>query len=62
MARVMIRCPNTGKLVYTHHDFEEIEFDAIPIGKRTLPACPACGKAHEWDKADTILEEEGGGN
>ena len=62
MARVMIHCPKTGKLVYTHYDFEEIEFDAIPLGKRTLPNCPACGKTHDWDKADAILDEEGGGD
>jgi len=62
MARVMIRCPETGRLVYTHHDFDEVEFDAIPLGTRTLPDCPACGRTHSWGKADAVLDEEGGGN
>jgi endogenous inhibitor of DNA gyrase (YacG/DUF329 family) len=58
MARVMIECPDTGKPVYTHLNFEWIGDEAIPLGIQSVP-CPICGKVHEWTRKDSYLEEDG---
>lgn len=58
MARVMIDCPETGKPVYTHLNFEETEWDAVPIGARQIE-CPRCGKIHQWVRADAYLDDDG---
>ena len=60
MARVMIHCPETGKPVYTHMNFDWIEFESVTIGTRHME-CPMCGKTHEWKRADAFLDDEGGG-
>lgn len=61
MARVMINCPDTGKPIYTHMNFDWLDFDAIPVGTKSVE-CPQCGKFHEWTRADAYLEDDGGGD
>ncbi len=58
MARVMIDCPDTGKAIYTHMNFEWCGYDAVQIGTRSVP-CPECGKVHQWTRDDSYLEEDG---
>ena len=60
MARVMINCPETGKPVYTHMNFDWLHFDAVTIGTRSV-TCPECGEVHEWTRDDSYLEDDGGG-
>ncbi len=60
MARVMIDCPETGKAIYTHMNFEWIGYDSVQIGTKSVP-CPVCGKVHEWTRDDSYLEEDGSG-
>jgi uncharacterized protein (UPF0212 family) len=59
MSRVMIDCPKAGGPVYTHLNFEEFDWDAIPVGARQIE-CPQCGEMHSWRRADAYLEEDGG--
>ena len=60
MARVMITCPETGKPVYTHLNFEWNTFESTRIGERTIE-CRECGKIHTWRRVDADLDEDGGG-
>lgn len=60
MARVMITCPETGKPVYTHMNFDWQGFDAIPLGTKSIQ-CPQCGEDHHWTRQDAYLEDDGGG-
>ncbi len=60
MARVMINCPETGRPIYTHMNFDWLEFDSVTIGTKSVE-CPECGKVHEWTRHDAYLDEEGGG-
>ncbi len=60
MPRVMIHCPDTGKPVYTGMNFDWFQFETTTLGTRKLE-CPACGKTHQWTRADVYLDEEGGG-
>ncbi len=60
MARVMIDCPETGKRIYTHMNFDWLEFEAVTIGTKSV-VCPACGKIHQWTRSDSTLEDDGGG-
>lgn len=58
MARVMIDCPETGKPVYTGLNFEESDWDAVPVGTRRVE-CPRCGGIHEWGRTDAYLDDDG---
>lgn len=61
MARVMITCPDSGKAVYTHLNFNWSSFDSADIGEQSTE-CPECGKLHRWRKSDAYLEEDGRGD
>ncbi len=61
MSRAMIRCPETGKMIYTgvHMDWEELEASRF-VGEKL--SCRRCGSVHAWDETDIELEEDGGGD
>ncbi len=61
MARVMISCPETGKPVYTHLNYDWEAFENTRIGERSIE-CPACGKVHRWRWEDADLDEDGCGD
>ncbi len=61
MARVMISCPETGKPVYTHLNYDWEAFERTRIGERSIE-CPKCGKVHRWRWADADLDEDGAGD
>lgn len=60
MPRLMIHCPETGRPIYTHVNFNWNSFDWAEIGERRVE-CPICRTEHLWRRADAYLEEEGGG-
>lgn len=60
MPRVMITCPDTGKPLYTGSRYNWQTFDSAKIGERKVQ-CPHCGKEHVWQRADAVLDEDGGG-
>ena len=55
MARVLMKCPETGVTVFTCQRMKSVEFDALEreLGFR----CPSCDKIHKWSRADAWLEE-----
>ncbi len=57
MARVMIRCPQTGKLVFTFITMDKKAFETATLHNMDL-TCPACGQLRHWKKEDAILEGE----
>jgi hypothetical protein len=54
--RIMIKCPKTGKLVYTGFAMDAQTFDALPIEDQDPIQCPACNQMHRWKKRDAIFE------
>ncbi len=60
MPRVMIHCPDTGKPVYTGMNFDWFQFETTTLGTRNIE-CSACGKTHQWTRADAYLDEDGAG-
>ena len=57
MANVMIKCPNTGKLVPTGIGSDAQSFESSEMKEMTLGNCPACGDDHVWNKEDAQLGE-----
>lgn len=55
MARVMMKCPETGETVFTCQRMKPEEFDTLEreLGFR----CSVCEHIHRWLKADAWLEE-----
>lgn len=56
MVKVMIKCPNTGKPVYTGFDMDRQSFYSSFLSGNTIGPCPHCRKAHTWDKKDAYLK------
>lgn len=56
--RILIKCPNTGKLIYTGFAMDMDTFEASPIEEMDPVECPACHQMHRWKKRDAILERE----
>lgn len=59
MARVMIECPNTGKMIYTGMNLNWSTFESTFIGEACI-RCPKCGEVHEWRREDVFMDEVGG--
>jgi hypothetical protein len=58
LVRVMITCPETGEPVFTGIDMEKETFEFSEFTGHTVSPCPACGKAHPWDKEDAFLKAD----
>jgi hypothetical protein len=58
MARVMIKCPSTGKPLSTGMDFGKQAFETSTLTNNTVGPCPHCGQMHTWSKKDAWLEGE----
>lgn len=56
--RIVIKCPNTGKMIYTGYSMDPQTFGAIPIEQMDPIACPACKRMHRWGKKDALFERE----
>ena len=61
MSQVMIRCPATGKDVYTGLSFDWSTLDWQPLGELSF-RCSACGKDHTWTKEDANLRADDAGD
>lgn len=61
MPRVLIRCPTSGREIYTGLRMNWFTLDSYDFGRQKL-VCPICGEEHEWDQSDAILDEDGGGD
>ena len=62
MPRVLIRCSNCDRPVYTGLTFEQwFIYDWVDIQGATTE-CHACGAQNTWSKNDAYLEADGGGD
>jgi len=57
MAKVMIKCPETGKLVFTGVFGDKALLEGLQIKKNKMARCSACGKEHLWEKEQAVLQE-----
>ena len=58
MAKLMVKCPKTGKLVFTGKEFEPGTLKKINIstfGQNSIIRCPHCGEDHDLRKEELSL-------
>jgi hypothetical protein len=58
MNRIVIKCPATGKMIYTGYAMDPAIFDASPIEEMDPIECPACHQTHRWTKKDARFERD----
>ena len=56
--RILIKCPNTGKMIYTGYSMDPQTFDLSPIEEMDPVECPACHQVHRWSKRDARFERD----
>ena len=56
--RILIKCPNTGKMIYTGYSMDPQTFEASPIEEMDPIECPACRQTHRWSKRDARFERD----
>jgi len=56
MGIIMINCPATGRDVST--GIETTDIEGLPAVTAKM-VCPACGRVHDWTKADAWLAHSG---
>tara|TARA_R110000868_G_scaffold10313_16_gene50681 strand:+ start:3696 stop:3884 length:189 start_codon:yes stop_codon:yes gene_type:complete len=62
MPRVLINCKKCERKIYTGLTFEDwFVFEWVDIQGATID-CRACGAENTWNKSDTYLEADGGGD
>ena len=57
MNRILIKCPATGKFIYTGFAMDPDIFMLSPIELNPIE-CPACKKKHSWTNNDALLETD----
>ena len=59
MARVMIKCPQTGETVDTGVEMDREIWDspAATLSSKRLDECPACGEEHTFSQREAFLED-----
>jgi len=56
--RIVIKCPTTGKMIYTGFAMDPQTFEASPIEEMDPIVCPACHQTHKWSKKDARFERD----
>lgn len=56
MGTVMIKCPDTGKMLSTGIGMDKASFASASLSKNGVK-CPHCGKTHIWDKKDAWVQD-----
>lgn len=57
MAKVMIQCPSTKKLVFTGVVGDKVFLERLQIKQNKMVRCEACGKEHLWTPKEAVLQE-----
>ena len=52
----MMRCPDTGTLVWTGFGMTASLFADAALDNYSIRTCSSCGHAHTWSKKDAVLE------
>jgi hypothetical protein len=58
MARIMIKCPETGKPLFAGMYVPKELFEVASFTNNTMKDCPHCGQDHTWEKKDAWIEED----
>ena len=58
MSRIMIRCPSTGKPLFTGMGMNAQSFANSQFVNNTVGPCPHCGQSHVWNKKDAWVEDD----
>lgn len=56
MKRVMIRCPETGRAVFTGIQLPQTNLHREHLPERKAVGCPHCGDLHDWTEDDMWFE------
>lgn len=56
MTMLLIRCPNTNKLVGTNVQREKASFEVEPLPDQPAIHCAGCGDLHTWGKQDVVAQ------
>ena len=56
MRRVMIHCPQTGKMVFSGICLDEAGSTGDAFSRQNAVGCPLCGDLHFWGAEDAELE------
>ena len=56
--RILIKCPNTGKMIYTGYSMDPQTFELSPIEEMDPVQCPACHQTHSWTKKQALFERD----
>ena len=56
MAKIMIKCPTTGKAVPTGMSMDAASFAGSTFSDNSV-GCRECGQTHTWSKGDAFLDE-----
>lgn len=54
--RLMIKCPETGKPVFTGIAIDAQSFASATMTDNTAVNCQHCGNNHKWQKEDAFFE------
>jgi hypothetical protein len=57
MAKVMIKCPDTKKVVFTGVFGDKVFLEKLQIKENIMARCSACGKSHKWTKEEAVVQE-----
>jgi hypothetical protein len=58
MARLMITCPTTGKLLSTGIGGDRGSLERGQYSNNLIGPCPHCGQGHVWSKSDTRVVDD----
>jgi hypothetical protein len=60
MGKLMIRCPNTGKPLFTGIAIDRATFEnpTNVFRNNTVGPCPHCGQMHTWSKEDAFVSDD----
>jgi hypothetical protein len=58
MSEIVIRCPNTRRVVPTGLTTEQIKLTSLS-GLKLRVLCPACSKTHTWGQREAWLYDRG---
>jgi hypothetical protein len=58
MPEIVIRCPNTRRVVPTGLTTEKIKLGSLS-GLKLSVLCPACLKSHRWGQKDAWIYDQG---
>jgi hypothetical protein len=53
--RILIKCPATGKFIYTGFAMDPAIFEFSPVELNPVE-CPICKGTHRWTKKDAFFE------